>query len=121
MPGRKNPQISIKCEQEDVDFKIVDEESTSHDSQIEILSQEPDLIKSTSSQLQFNPNEADEQKRFGRPNIEVDGKKFTKVDIRNLLKENEELKINLGYTRRCCSLLRKQLKDERRKFNALCE
>ena len=104
-----NPQISIKPKHvKAMELDIAED--------IEIKSERVSgLDRSSSSQVQFEPNEVDQQKRFGCMHVEVDGKKYTKNDIRNLIKADEDMAINLDMTRKCCSLLRKRLKDERRK------
>ena len=63
----------------------------------------------------FEPNAADEPKRFGCYHLEVDGKAMTTRDVQELIEEIEELKKTLRSARKSCRSLRTQLKDERRK------
>ena len=109
----RSTQISNKSQQEEnMDNKPILSLSPQGQIYSEISSS---FGRSNSSQLEFEPNEADEQKRFGCKHLEVEGKIYTGLDVKNLLAEMEEMKTNLSWTRKCCSVLRKQLKDERRK------
>ena len=117
-PDVDNSANSLQSQKEmELDFKIVEEnELCGSVTQVEYDAEDVyALERSSSSQVEFDPNVADEKIRFGSTHIDIDGKRLGKRDIRNLLVCKEELRKNLYHTRRCCFLLRKQLEDERRK------
>ena len=103
-------------EDNEMDFELVDDPVLEIETQIEIQGDDTISLEiSQSSQTQLCPKEADEQKRFARTHLEVNGKKITSYDIKALIQEKKELQMNLDYTGKMCRVLKNQINDEKRK------
>ena len=84
--------------------------------QIDIQAENGSILgRSSCSYIHFEPNEDDEEKRFGRAHVEVDGKRVTLQNIRTLIKEKVELKKHIAETKKSCRKLTNQIKAERNK------
>ena len=103
-------------EDNEMDFELVDDPVLENETQIEIKGDDTISLEiSQSSQTQLCPNEADEQKRFARTYLEVNGQKITSDGIKALIQEKKVLQMNLDYTGKMCRVLKNQINDEKRK------
>ena len=105
-------------EEMNMDFEIVNDNHASVSaSQVNIEAQDdPDrVVGVSSSQIKIPPNKKDLRKIFGRPHVEVDGKKWSKTEILDLVAKNKELEDNVNKARLSNQKLVKQIRDEKNK------
>ena len=105
-------------EEMNMDFEIVNDNHASVSaSQVNIEAQDdPDrVVGVSSSQIKIPPNKKDLRKIFGRPHVEVDGKKWSKTEILDLVAKNKELEDNVKKARLSNQKLVKQIRDEKNK------
>ena len=101
-----------------MDFEIVDDNHVSLSvSQVNIETEDdPErVVGVSSSQITIPPNKKDLKKLFGRPHVEIDGKKWSKTDIVDLVAKNKELEGNLSTARQSNRKLVKEIREEKKK------
>ena len=118
MSKQDNSESPVDSEEDLImDFELDDDNTFSQNvTYIDIQGHDASVLGSSSSiRSQFEPNGADEQKRFECNHLELDGKIFTKQDIRNLIQEKQSLKQHLDVTKKFFRMLKEQVDEERRK------
>ena len=101
-----------------MDFEIVDNNHVSVSvSQINIEAEDApeSIVGVSSSQISIPANKKDLQKIFGRPHVEIHGKRWSKKEILDLVAKNKELMDNLNTARQSNRKLVKQIRDEKQK------
>ena len=112
-------QSAMKSKEEmDMEFEIVDDINAGLSvSQVNIKTEDdPERILGvSSSQISIPQNKKDLRKVFGRPYVEIDGKKWNKTEIMALVSKNKELEANLCTARLSNRKLVKEIREEKRK------